>query len=144
MRYAIAVIALGASIFAQGDVWGCATRPVMTTKLDDGTTMGVLVSDAQFKKAPAWAPGHGDPPLSIAKVVEIAEKWARTHYQGYDSAEIQTVSLSRSGCFDEPRYWYYLVHFVPIKNGKPSMGSSFAAVLFDGTLIGPTKVKDAF
>lgn len=144
IRYAVAAIGLGVSLYAQADTRGCEKFPVITTKVHDGTTIGVFISEAQFKRAPTWSPGHRDPPLSIAKVVEISEKWSKTQYQGYESARIQTISLSEFGCFGEAKYWYYTVHFVPVKDGKPSLGGHFAAVLFDGTLIGPTKVKDAF
>jgi hypothetical protein len=119
----------------------CLGHPVVTTQLDDGSKVGIVVKEAQFKKAPAWAPSKGEPPLSISKVVIAAEKWAKTEYASYDSARIHSVDLTEFGCNDDPRYWYYLVHFLPMKNGQPSFGGHFIAVLLDGTVIGPTRIK---
>jgi hypothetical protein len=36
-----------------------------------------------------------------------------------------------------------MLHFVPVMNGNAVYGGgTFAAVLLDGTIIGPTKLKD--
>jgi hypothetical protein len=144
MKHITAFIVMCASLGAMAKNPGCDKRPVITSKLDDGTTIGVLVSESQHKKAPTWSPGRGEPSLSIARVADIAEKWAKAQYRDYESVKIQTISLSEFGCYGAPKYWHYTVHFIPVKGGKPSFGGHFAVVLLDGTLIGPTKVKDAF
>jgi hypothetical protein len=144
MKYIVATFIICASIGAAAQDRGCGKRPVITTKLEDGTSIGVLVSEAQHKKAPAWSPGRGEPPISIARVADIAEKWAKVKYRDYDSVKIQSINLSEYGCYGEPKYWHYIVHFIPVKNGQPQFGGYFAVVLLDGTLIEPTRVKDAF
>jgi hypothetical protein len=119
----------------------CLGLPVVTTQLDDGSKVGIVVKEAQFKKAPAWAPNKGEPPLSISTVVAAADKWAKTAYASYDSVRIHSVNLTEFGCNDDPRYWYYRVDFFPMKNGRPVFGGDYIAVLLDGTVIGPTKIK---
>lgn len=144
MKYIVALITLFLAIGAAAQDRGCGKRPVIKSKLDDGTTIGVLVSEAQHKKAPTWAPGRGEPPVSIARVADIAEKWAKVKYRDFDSAKIQSIDLTEYGCYGEPKYWHYVVHFIPVKAGKPQFGGYFAVVLLDGTLVEPTKIKDAF
>ena len=138
----IAVLLAGVSTDA-GAAKGCGGRPVVTTKLDDGTVIAIVVTEAQFKKAPSWAPGKGEPPISIPKVVDLAEKWAKIQYKSYDSARIHSIDLIEFGCNEEPRYWYYRVSYLPMRDGRIISGGDFVAILLDGTTIGPTKVDDA-
>jgi hypothetical protein len=145
MRYPIFAIALflWPQPFAQAS--DCGKRPVMTTTRQDGTKVGVLISDAQFAKAPSWSIGDGEPPLPISKAVEIGRKWAAVEYKRYDSVRIQSISLSQSSCMSDSRKWYYMLHFVPVMDGNPVYGGgNFAAVLLDGTIVGPTQLKDGF
>src|SRR5450432_2711785 len=50
MKYIVATFIICASIGAAAQDRGCGKRPVITTKLEDGTSIGVLVSEAQHKK----------------------------------------------------------------------------------------------
>jgi len=134
----VAAVVLSSSALAHA---ACLGLPVVTTQLDDGSKVGIVVKEAQFKKAPAWAPSKGEPPLPIAKVVAAADKWMKTEYLAYDTVRIHSINLMEFGCNDDPRYWYYRVDFLPMKNGRPSLGGHFIAVLLDGTVIGPTKIK---
>jgi hypothetical protein len=138
-RLVAAFIICGASAVASAAP--CGGLPVVTTRLDDGTKIGIVVKEAQFKKAPAWAPNKGEPPMPISKVIAAAEKWMKAEYAAYDSVRIHSVSLTEFGCGVDPTYWYYQVDFVPMKNGRPSFGGHYIAVLFDGTVIGPTKIQ---
>src|SRR5437879_539973 len=87
-------VALAIVASSSADASGCGGRPVVTTKLDDGTTIGVVITEAQFRKAPAWAPNQGEPPLPISKVVATAENWAKNRYKEYDSARIKAIDLT--------------------------------------------------
>ena len=140
LSFAIAMSCIAMN--AMADNSDCYKRPVITTRLDDGTPVGILISGAQFKRAPMWSPEKGEPSLSIARVVEIANKWAKTKYQGFDSVRIRSIDLTEYGCPEAPKYWYYNVHFLPEKAGKPLYSGHVAAVLLDGTVIGPTRVDD--
>ena len=144
MRIAFAAIVLGLVSLSTTAEADCGKRAVISMKGADGVTMGIRISEAQFEKAPPWSPGHGEPPLSISRVVQIAENWAKTRYRGFDSAKIHNVSLTEFGCADERKHWYYLVQFLPIKDGKSTFSGDFAAVLLDGTLVGPSKLDNAF
>lgn len=142
MRHMIAIAVLGISLPAAAD---CGSRAVMTTTREDGTKIGVVVSDAQFANAPTWSPDKGEPPLSIAQVVKVSSTWAKEHFKRFDSVQVQSISLSEIGCTPGKRSWYYLVHFAPVIDGsRIYSGGHFAAVLMDGTVIGPTQVKSDF
>ena len=124
---------------------GCGDRPVMTTQKEDGTTIGVVITEEQQNKAPKWKPGSGEPPLSLSKAIDAALAWGKKNYKRYDDVQVQSISLSAIGCSTAKDKWYYLVHFSPIIDGNALYGSGyFAGVLMDGTVIGPTPVKRDF
>ena len=123
----------------------CGSHAVMRTTRDDGTKIGIVISDAQLAKAPSWSPTKGEPPLSIAQVVKISSGWAKNHFKRFDSVEIRSIRLSEVGCFSGNRTqsWYYLVDFTPvIDGGRVYSGGHFAAVLLDGSVVGPTELKE--
>lgn len=142
MRCTIAATLLGCSTLAAAD---CGTRTVMSTTRDDGTKIGIVISDAQFSRAPSWSPEKGEPPLSIAQVIKVSLSWAKQTYKRFDSVQIQGISLSEVGCNPGERSWYYLVHFAPIMDGSRIFsGGYFAGVLMDGTVVGPVQIKNDF
>ncbi len=113
---------------------------VMTTTRDDGKTIRLMIAESQFAQAPKWKLGEGEPPVSISQVREAALAWAESEYSRYDSVEISSISLRESGgCSSNPRHWFYVVDFRPVIEGNRIWGSgNWAAVLLDGTVIGPT------
>jgi hypothetical protein len=122
-----------------------SSRTLMAERKGDGTTLGLVATGDQFAKAPSWKPGNGEPPLSISRVVVVVTAWGKAQFKRYDSFEIRSISLNQSGCTPGQTYWYYLVTFTPVIAGKPAYGNGqFAGVLLDGTVVGPTAVKDAF
>ena len=142
MKYFLAVILLVSSISATAD---CGSRTVWRTARDDGTKIGIVVSDTQFARAPKWSPEKGEPPLSISQVVKISSSWAKDNFKRFDSAQIQSISLAEIGCASGERQWYYLVRFFPTIDGKRVYSDGqFSAVLMDGTVIGPTQLKNDF
>jgi hypothetical protein len=123
----------------------CGDHPVMTTTKADGTTIGVVIKDEQLKKSPTWNIESGEPPLSISKAVTAAKAWGKRTYTRYDDVRIQSISLSAIGCTSVKDKWYYMVHFSPIIDGNAVFGGGyFAAVLMDGTVVGPIPVKRDF
>lgn len=123
----------------------CGDHPVMTTTKDDGTTIGIVISDEQRKKSPAWEIESGEPPLSISKAVAAATDWGKKTYTRFDDVRIHSISLSSIGCHSVKDKWYYLVSLSPIIDGNAVYGSGyFAAVLMDGTVIGPVPVERDF
>ena len=142
MRY-IALIVLSLCYgLAQAN---CGDRPVMTTQKEDGTTVGLVVTEEQQHKTPKWKIGSGEPPLALSKAIGAALSWAKKNYKRYDDVQVHSISLSSIGCSQARDKWYYLVHFSPIIDGNALFGSGyFAAVLMDGTVVGPTPVKRDF
>ena len=138
------VIAAVLYFLAMGGVHAeCTKRVVVSEKGDDGVTTGIVISSAQFKQAPKWFPGEGDPPLSISRAIEIADQWGQAAYRNFDSVQIDSVGLDQYGCPGDTKYWYYLVRFRTIKDGTPFFGGNFVAILFDGKLISPGRLADA-
>ena len=144
MRIAVAVL-LGAASAAAYAGPDCGNHPVMTMTKDDGTTIGIVISDERRKKFPAWKIGSGEPPLSISKAVAAATDWGKKTYTRIDDVRIHSISLSSISCLSVKDKWYYLVSFSPIIDGNAVYGSGyFAAVLMDGTVVGPVPVKRHF
>ena len=140
----ILVLVLLASITAHVSAkeYECSKFPLLTTTKDDGSRIGLVASEEQLSNSATWKPGKGEPPLSVSKAVEIAEKWAKNEYKRYDSVKIEVITLSEYGCMSGKGYWYYTFHFAPIMDGSALHGSGhFAAVLMNGTVIGPVKLK---
>ena len=125
--------------------YDCSKVPLLTTVKEDGSKVGLLASEEQFSKSPAWSPEKGEPPLSISKAVQIAAKWAKNEYKRYDGVKIEVITLNDYGCMSGKGHWYYTFHFAPVMDGSVLHGSGyFAAVLMNGTVVGPTKLKDGF
>ena len=123
----------------------CGNHPVITITKTDGTAIGIVISDEQWKKAPRWKVEAGEPPLSLSKAISIAKAWAKKTYTRYDDVTIEGVDLNAHGCATTRDQWYYLVHFSPIMDGQRLFGGSYiAAVLMDGTVVGPIPVKRDF
>lgn len=133
------------SVAAKAGGPSCGDHPVMTTVKEDGTAIGIVITDEQRSRSPTWNIESGEPPLSISKAVAVAKAWGKKTYTRYDDVRIHGVSLSSIGCYSAKDKWYYLVNFSPIIDGNAIYGSGyFAAVLMDGTVIGPVPVKRDF
>ena len=145
MRAIVLVLVAVASLGAHAQSRECGNHPVLTTTKEDGRTIGIIISDEQRRKAPNWNIDSGEPPLSISKAVVAAKAWAKKTYTRYDDVQIQSISLSSFGCSSMKDKWYYTVSFTPIIDGNAVFsGGYFAAVLMDGTVVGPVPVKRDF
>ncbi len=125
-------------------VSACGKFPVMSGTKEDGTRVELILDSDQIKKTPAWSPGQGEPPFSVQRAVEVGITWANDHYKRFDSVEVSQISLRPFGCSTERNHWYYVIDFTPVMDGS-RMHSSFywAAVLFDGTVVGATESKSS-
>ena len=130
--------------------FGCEARPVFSTAKGDGSAVGLVLSSSQMADTPAWSPTEGEPPLSISEASRIAIEWAEAEYTRYDSVEIFSIDLNRYQCSspDSPNLrsrWYYNFSFSPVIDGNRLFGGgNFAAVLMDGTVVGPQPVERRF
>ena len=136
----IVLLALIAAAFWNAPAWSfnCGEIALLSTTKDDGTEIGIYISDQQLEPTPEWSPGSGEPPLGVTEAIEIAIQWAEKEYARYDSVEIHGIDLQEVGCSRAKNHWYYMFHFRPVIDGNRLWGSgNFAAVLMDGTVIGP-------
>ena len=141
MRH-IWIIALTAAVLWKSPAWSfsCDEIPFSSTVLDDGTKIGVYVSDQQIEQTPKWSPQSGAPPLSLIQAIEIATEWADKEYNRFDNVEVYSIDLRRIGCRRAGEHWVYMFHFTPVMEGERLWGSRyFAAVLMDGNVIQPKK-----
>ena len=128
MRSALLLLLGAVSTGAEADGPDCGNHPVMMATKDDGTTIGIVITDEQRKKSPTWNIESGEPPLSISKAAAAAKAWGKKPYTRYDDVRIHSISFSSIGCTSESVF-----------------GSGyFAAVLMVGTVVGPVPVKRDF
>jgi hypothetical protein len=145
MRIALCALLAAFACMAQADRPGCGDRPVLTSIKDDGTAIGIVISDEQRSKMPRWSIDSGDPPLALSKAIAAAKAWAKKAYTRYDDVRVDSISLSSFGCATARDQWYYLVNFSPIIDGNVLFGGTyFAAVLMDGSVVAPVPVKRDF
>ncbi|NNG02516.1 MAG: hypothetical protein HKM95_00240 [Inquilinus sp.] len=125
---------------------GCGGHPVLSTTREDGTSIGLVISGEQMAETPVWLPEEGEPPLPLSHAARIALEWAEGVYTRYDSVHIHSINLRSYGCWssrgpDLRSRWYYVFNFAPVIDGNSVFGGgNFAAVLMDGTVIGPETV----
>ena len=111
----------------------------------DGTTIGLVASDADLARDPVWAPGHGEPPISPGRAYDLALAWARANWKRYDSFGLEEIILQTAGCDSSRSKWVYVVELTPVIDGNRLFGGSwFLGVLMDGSIIAPKPVKKNF
>lgn len=111
---------------------------VMTATCEDGTHVSLTIDGRKVADAPRWDAAQGDPPLSLANTSRIAAAWASANYGGAGKFQLREISLRSFGCFPTNEYWYSVVNFTRVVNGKRSYeAGSFVAVLMDGSTAEP-------
>jgi hypothetical protein len=134
-----ALVSLSGCSFAASD---CGKTSVLSGTKEDGTKVELIIDSAALEKTPTWRPGQGDPPFSVAKAVEAGTAWAKDHYKRFDGVEVERISLHDFGCSGKHDHWFYIIEFAPVMDGSRMFSSfNWAAVLFDGTVIGTTESK---
>ena len=122
--------------------FGCNDHPVLSTTKDDGTKVGIFISEEQIRGTPGWVPEASEPPLPVSQAAELVKQWAEERYSRFDGVDIGSISLNRFVCRGGKTHWYYIFHLRLKIDGNRLYGTgNFAAVLFDGTVIGPKEVK---
>ncbi|GGC05785.1 hypothetical protein GCM10011352_34980 [Marinobacterium zhoushanense] len=117
---------------------GGPPTPVLSTHKDDGTQVGIFISQEQIEQTEEWRPEDGEPPLKVSSAYKIVQEWGRQQYARYDGVNVRELSLKKYGCSDVINRWYYIVDLNPVIDGNGLWGSgNWAAVLMDGTVIGP-------
>jgi hypothetical protein len=109
---------------------------------DNGKRIELVLDGAAVAKTQAWTPTSGEPPLSVSKAAAAALAWAKVRYERYDTVKITELSLKEFSCFSLLDRWYYHVEFSPIIDGNRLFGpGNWAAVLMDGTVVGPKETS---
>lgn len=142
MRHALHRISLAALLGCASASWACGNSPVITTTKSDGTRVGLVITQDQVARSPIWSPASGEPPLSVSQAYRKAMDWAANAYARYDSVSAREISLSQFFCTAGKGRWYYRLELAPVFDGNPVWGGGhWAAVLMDGTVIGPTEIQ---
>jgi hypothetical protein len=68
--------------------------------------------------SPAWAPGEGEPPVTVGAAIAIATKAFQKHFAAFKTFHLQNVTLTKQG-----RGWMYFVVYLQdaadIPDAKP-------------------------
>ncbi len=119
---------------------GGGEYPVMSTQKDDGTKIGLFVSQAQIERTQSWTPAQGEPPLGLAPAYQVVKQWWRAQNTRYDDVNVREITLRKYGCSLVADRWYYVIDLNPVIDGNELWGSgNWVAVLMDGTVIGSRK-----
>lgn len=141
MRPGIAISLLVGAVCAPASInaYEFNENVVIQTTKRDGTEIGLIIKPDAIRQTPQWNPADGSPPLSIAQAYRIALDWAQREYARYDSVSVGQISLVKWQHWRASNRWYYRFDLVPMMEGNSLHGSgNWAAVLMDGTVIGPT------
>ena len=140
------VIATALMFTASCDAYAdCGAHPFSTWQKEDGTQIGLVATDADLARDPAWTPGRGEPPISPGRAYEFAQTWARANWKRYDSFALESVELRALGCDLSKRKWVYVVSLAPVIDGNRLFGGDYSlGVLMDGSIIAPRPVKKDF
>ena len=80
--------------------------------------------------------------MSVSEAFRKVQAWSETEYARYDSVSVREIALTKLSCSWVQDLWYYRIDLIPVFDGNQIWGSgNFAAVLMDGTVIGPTKLN---
>ena len=121
----------------------CGSHPFFSMRKDDGTTIGLVASEEDVAKGPAWTPGHSEPPLSPGKAIQLATAWAQSNWKRFDSFRVHTITLQGFGCDTQHEKWLYVVDMAPVVDGNAMFGGAyFVGVLMDGSILPAKPVKD--
>ncbi len=141
MRVAAPFLAFLVLLLSGPDAWAfkCQDLPLMQLRTQDGKTIRIHALDEQMERSPIWdMEKRGEPPLRLSRAVATARKWAEKKYKNFDEVRIGRISLHERRCGFARGRWFYIFDFDPVDDGKLLLGTGhFAAVLMDGTIIGP-------
>ena len=92
------------------------------------------VSDQDFQKTPAWAPGQENPPLSVRRAIDIATRQIATILPNGKDWRLYEVTLR-----PVENRWVYLVQFLePLRGADRQLSAGFqVVVLMNGQAVTP-------
>lgn len=132
---------VGATLMVPVASLACGGGSVMSATKSDGTKVGLIISNQQIHASPSWNPEMGEPPLPVSEAYRLVKEWSKSQYSRYDAVDVREIALTEHGCSLAEDVWYYRVDLLPVFDGNRVWGGgNFAAVLMDGTVIGPTEL----
>jgi hypothetical protein len=98
---------------------------------------------------PAWTPGAGEPPLTIAAAVKLADAEFKKAFAAFGTFKLQSITLTKQG----PGWMYYVAYLQDsedITESRPGPGGVTLKtplpviyyVTFDGVVRGPQPAKE--
>ena len=104
----------------------------------EGVTRSFSIPKSAAVRIPEWLPEKGEPPLKLAKAIQLATEAASANSSDHATFVARSVRLQLVSC-DEPvgNRWYYVLDCVPRQSGG-GLGMSESVpivVLMDGTLV---------
>ena len=110
--------------------------PVVDVEEMDGGRVAVYVEEHALSTYPAWEPGRGDVPVSIAEALAAVEAWVKKYNPHYGKVVFNEVILKQVRSHDRKLYWHYLVRYrETLEDGAVSPKESIAAVFLNGGVV---------
>ncbi len=110
-----------------------------------GNRKALCISYVKLQQARRWLPETGEPPVSAARVIDIALTFSRRHTfadaiasGAVQNLRLHSIQLTPAKCKDESdeECYFYLVEIWQYEDGQPVLGGGEdLAILMDRTII---------
>ena len=104
----------------------------------EGVTRSFSIPKSAALGIPEWFPERGEPPLKMAKAIQVATEAASAQSPEHPAFVARSIRLQLVSCCDEGagNRWYYVLDCVPRQSGGLGMNQSVpVVVLMDGTVV---------
>lgn len=116
----------------------CSNTPIVKGKRSDGGLVELYLNFDIIENTPSWNPHNLDSPsVSIVDAIGYFEMWADNSHND-ENFEINSIKLSRYGCYKSIDKWYYLIDYARLVNGEKEFEvGNWVAILLNGAVVTP-------
>jgi len=134
-------VLLPLALFLSGTAWACDREPVYVQDVKGGRKFAIFMTKEQVRRSPTWN-DSGMPAMTWMRAADFLIKWAKEKYADYDEVKLYQIQIEGFPCSDLQQHRFYVFQLYLARKGTETLGGEhFAAVLLDGTVVGPTELK---